>query len=360
MNARVRGFCAAMAVVTVGIAAGFSFHGMASGFGQSASRAAAPLWPSFVIGYNQAWFGNSYGRSFTTDFDESAVRAAFLKTREGGGSVIRLWLFEIMQGLEVGGGAPRVVGVRADFLEHLERTLQIARETGVTVYLTLMDGNGMPADKSSLRDYYWNLLNDLHGEGEAFREKVLRPTLALATSYRDSVFALDLMNEIQAPIARHYWSDPWQGPRAWIRRHTEFVHAQAPWLKVTSSLGWEHAPKDLTRGLVSDLGLDFYDLHLYDDAPTGHVFVWTCDRARRDRVPILLGEFGQKTQKDDDALQLAATKAFLKSAKESCYRGVLAWRLDAAEKTWRFLREDGSFRPAAKELISLRDQAPSK
>lgn len=356
----MRGFCAGLAVVALGVLAGFSFHGFASGFGDEASKAASDPWPAFVIGYNQAWFGNSYGRSFTTDFDENLVRTAFLKTREGGGSVIRLWLFEIMQGLELREGAPRVVGLRADFLEHLERTLQIARETGVSVYLTLMDGNGMPAENSPRRDYYWNLLNELHGEGDAFRERVLRPTLALATRYRDTIFALDLMNEIQAPIARHYWKDPWSGPRAWIQRHAEFVHAQSPWLKVTSSLGWEHAPKDLTRGLVSGLGLDFYDLHLYDDLPSGHVFVWTCDRARRDRVPILLGEFGQKTQGDDDSRQLLSTREFLKHAKSSCYRGVLAWRLDAAEKTWRFLREDGSFRPAAKEMISLRDRASRK
>lgn len=345
----------AMVSTAAGLAVVFTFSAEAPETGDWASRdpQIASWPPGFVLGYNQAWFGHSYGRSFTTDFDETRVREMFLKTREGGGSVIRLWFFEIMQGLELGDDAPKVKGLRPGFLENIEKTLRISRETGVAVYLTLMDGNGMPAENSPMRDYYWNLLNELHGEGDAFRERALKPFLELAHRYRDTVFALDLMNEIQAPIARHYWKDAWNGPRAWVLRHARFARALAPWLKITSSLGWEHAPRDLMRGLVSGLELDFYDLHLYDDDPTGHIFIWTCDRSRRDRVPILLGEFGQKTQTDDDRLQLSSTRAFLKHARGSCYRGALAWRLDAAEKTWRFLREDGSFRPAAEEMAGL-------
>jgi hypothetical protein len=59
------------------------------------------------------------------------------------------------------------------------------------------------------------------------------------------------------------------GARGWIQNMTKYVKSKttiAPettsWLPVTSS-GWGSAVQEITLGLFSGLGLDFYDIHVY-------------------------------------------------------------------------------------------------
>lgn len=327
------------------------------GAGDAGPGATIPPPPSlgspFTVGYNEAWFGPSYGSDLTTAFDLAYVETTFDRLRAAGGHVVRLWLFEGFEGVPIGPATPRIGDVSPTLLANLGKVLEAARARKLAVYLTALDGNALPQDAGALRDLGWNLMNGLYGELDAYETKVLAPTLAAIAPYQDVVWAFDLMNEIEAPRHRGFWSDPIGGPRAWMKREAAFVKSKAPWLKVTTSAGHDTAAFDLALGVFSGLGLDFYDLHVYADDGLVPNVTNVCAKAASDGVPIVLGEFGQKTTSDDDALQRNSTKAFLAAAKGSCFKAALPWRLDAAENTWRFLRADGTPRPAVAEVLAV-------
>jgi len=110
------------------------------------------------------------------------------------------------------------------------------------------------------------------------------------------------------------------------------------------------AQYDIANGLYSGLGLDFYDLHVYADSGTFPGAAAMCNRAAMDGVPVYLGEFGQSSAAMDDTVQYNATASFLNNAKRSCFKGAFAWRYDAAELKWAYVRADGSFRPAVQVM----------
>jgi hypothetical protein len=128
---------------------------------------------------------------------------------------------------------------------------------------------------------------------------------------------------------------------------TAFVKSKSPWLPVTSSAGWDYSVLEITLGLFSGLGLDFYDLHVYADSGKFSGLTALCDKIATDRVPIILGEYGQKSQTYDDVAQLTSTATFLYEAKSHCFSGALAWKYEEPTQTWlTHLRPDGTFRPA--------------
>ncbi|MBK6692944.1 MAG: hypothetical protein IPG50_12205 [Myxococcales bacterium] len=319
----------------------------------AASRAAADGGAPFVLGYNEAWFRSHYGSDLTQHFDEAYVAATFAGIGAAGGSVVRLWLFEGLEGITLGDHAPTIVGIDSLFLQNLAITLRHARRLKLSVYLTALDGNHAPAEAGPLRVLYGHLFRGGHGEAAAYEERVLAPLLGLLASHRDVIYGLDLINELQAPRKRGYWPDGNSGAREYVRRTAAFVRAAAPWLRVTASSGHEGGAADLAGGLFSGLGLSFYDLHAYaDDGVIGGADA-VCRRAAHDGVAVVLGEFGQSSRVDDDALQARVASAFVRAARSSCLQGALAWRYDAHERWWGFVRADGDARPATQAMRAL-------
>lgn len=321
------------------------------------AEAAAPLPPmphqSFLVGYNQAWFGMAYASDLTTSFDLAYVRQTLDGINKAGGHIVRLWLFEGMQGVTLGQFAPQSKSVSPAMLANVDTVLTEARARGLWVYVTALNANDMPQASGPTRDFYYNLVNDKYGEGAAFQTNVLAPMLAVLDKHQDVVWGLDLVNEIAAARQRAFWPDLVNDARSFIQRIATFVHSKSPWLKVTSSAGWDGAQYDISGGFFSGLGLDFYDLHVYADSGTYDGASAVCTRAQQDGVPVILGELGQKTMSEDDALQQSATQTFLTNAKALCFKAGLPWRYDAAEATWNFVRKDGTFRPAVSVMQSF-------
>jgi hypothetical protein len=301
--------------------------------------------PAFVVGYNEAWFGSKYGTDLTTDFDLAYVNKTLDGIAKAGGHVMRLFLFELLQGITLGATPPQTQSLSPAMLANLGAVLDAARARGLWVYLTALEGNEM-SKVVATKAYYQNLLADAAGEGAAFQTNVLAPLLALLDAHKDNVFGLDLMNEIDAPRNDGLWPDKVNGPRGFVQRNAAFVKGKSPWLRVTTTVGWGGVQYDLIAGFLSGLGLDFYDLHVYADSGSYPGATDLCARAASDGVPIYLGEFGQKTQQMDDNMQLSATSTFLSTAKSMCFKGALAWRYDSAENWWSYIRPDGTFRPA--------------
>lgn len=302
--------------------------------------------PEFIVGYNEAWFGQRFGSDLTTEFDLPFINKTFDGIVKAGGQVVRVELFLARQGIQLSPDEMSIEGVSPSMLVNIGKMLDSARARGLWVYVTALEANTMPTDGGPLRDYYFNLLNNKFGQGDAFQSKVLAPVLAVLDAHKDVIYGFDIVNEIQAARAHSYWPDPVQGPRGFMQRTTAFIKSKSPWLRVTTTAGWEHSQYDISLGLFSGLGLDFYDLHVYSDDGTYPGASDVCAKAAADGVPIILGEFGQLKHVNDDNLQVKAAQRFLSDAKSLCFKGALAWRYDATEAWWNFERSDGSFRPA--------------
>lgn len=306
----------------------------------------------FLIGYNEAWFAGNFGTDYTTGWDLAHVQKTFDGIAKAGGHVVRLWLWEVPQGITLADKAPRTRSVSPELIEHLDTTLAEARKRGLWVYLTLLDANTIARFVEPLHTYGVNLLNNTAGEQDAFNANALAPVLAVLDAHKDNVFAIDVINEIQAAYKNGVFPDSTNGPRAFIQREVAFIKAKSPWVKVTASAGWPDdffktgAQYDIANGFYSGLGLDFYDLHVFADSGTFTGATAVCNRAAVDGVTVYLGEFGQGSNAVDDTVQYSATASFLNNAKALCFKGAFAWRYDAAELKWAYVRPDGSHRPA--------------
>jgi hypothetical protein len=270
---------------------------------------------------------------------------------------VRLWLFELREGfiLRKGGSnqasRAEIKGLDPAFLKNLETIIVSAHSRGLKLYLTFLSGGEMTDDEANPRaNFYRNLLNNRNGELDAYHDLVLKPVLRLFNRHSETIFGVDLINEIEGPIQNFYWLTGWFGAREWIATEVNFIKRISPSLKITVTAGYSFPAEEITLGLFSGLGLDFYDLHIYSDSGMYDGVTALCERSAADGVPVILGEFGQKTEIDDDALQAKATYNFLKIARENCFAGALAWRYDKAEKWWRYIRPDGSPRPAVEVM----------
>jgi hypothetical protein len=116
---------------------------------------------------------------------------------------------------------------------------------------------------------------------------------------------------------------------AFVKKSATIPPATASWLPVTSTAGWGYAVQEVTLGLFSGLGLNFYDVHIYSDSGTYSGQTALCSKTKSDNVQIVLGEYGQKSSTVNDTIQNTATTNFLNGAKNSCFSSALAWKYEA-------------------------------
>jgi hypothetical protein len=186
--------------------------------------------------------------------------------------------------------------------------------------------------------FYNNLFSD-SSAATVYVSSVLGPVLDLMSQYQDRIYAFDLINEIEAAINAGYFSYSWLGAQAWIRNMTTLVKSHkcaipscktiGEWLPVTVSAGGGYAVQELTFGFFSGQGLNFYDVHIYSDAGQYSGQTALCLRTKFvDHLPIILGEYGQKSTAVSDPIQNRATANFLSGAINSCFSSALAWKYE--------------------------------
>lgn len=283
----------------------------------------------FRVGYNQGWIDGSYAHDLTDRFEVAAWERILRRTREGGGSVVRIWLLEgkTKEGVRWDGHRP--IGVEPALLANLRVLVALAAAEGVQIYWALLDGNWFDHWAKGIdSERQYNVLSDRYGHGGLFRERVLGPILDVLRERPEVNYALDLMNEIQGGVRGGFFAEGWKGARRFMSSMSAFVHARAPGLKVTASSGHHTAAWDLLRGRFDGVGLDFYDLHVYSDSGKIPYGWFLARRARRKGMPLVLGEFGQKSQAIDDALQARVVRRAIADAKRLGFAAVLAWRLE--------------------------------
>jgi len=304
-----------------------------------------------TLGYNLGWIEGKYGRDLTTAFDEADWRRVLRRTRVGGGAALRVWLFEGQQKEGVVWSGHRPDGLDPSFLRNTARVIELAREEQVQIYWTAFTANWAPNwERGTIHsERHYNLLNDRYGHGQRFREVVLAPLLDLLARNPDVTWGFDLMNEVQGSTRPWFWSDGWIGARKWIREWAAFVQGRCPGIQVTASSGHHTASVDILSGRFDGLGLDFLDVHVYSDRGTIPLGWWLARHARRQGIPLVVGEVGQKGDTNDPAFQARLLARFLDHARERGVAAVFPWRLEDAQRDgarFTFWEPDGEPRPA--------------
>lgn len=282
---------------------------------------------SLTVGYNQGWVEGGWGHDLTDRFDAAAWTRILRRTREGGGRVLRVWLHEdrAYEGVVWDGHRPE--GVEPAFLDNLRTLGALAEAEGVQLYWALIDGN-WHGGKGLAFDRQFNVCNDRYGYGARFRERVLGPVLDVLQERPQVNYGLDLINEVQGAVREHVWPDGWSGARRFLATTAAFVHARAPGLKVTASSGHHSAAWDLLLGRFDGLGLDLYDVHVYSDRGKIPFARLLARHARCKQLPIVVGEFGQKSKQVDPALQARVARSLLAQARRRGFAAAFAWRLE--------------------------------
>lgn len=283
-----------------------------------------------TLGVNQAWVEGAFGRDLSQDWDPDAWRRLLRLTRASGAKVMRVWLFEGHPFEGVAWDLHRPVAPVPGFVEHVRALAAMGREEGVQLYWTAFDGNwpGYVTDPLAYARA-WNVFNDRFGYGREFRERVLAPVLAAIAAEPASCFALDLLNEAQGCLgARGGFVGGWAGARRFLSEWAAFVKQRAPGVRVTASSGHHTGSADLLAGRFEGLGLDFRDVHLYEDGGMPFDAWWLAWQCRQRGIGLVIGEHGQRSSRVDPALQARATDAVLSHAERAGVLAILPWRLE--------------------------------
>jgi hypothetical protein len=299
----------------------------------------------FVIGTNLPWIDGQYGHDLghnpwtgaraylddrTSDFVHKVarLRGYFRQIREVFGfSLVRVWVFEGGEGIVHVAGAVRldetlVAGVRT--------VLDVAESEGLRVYLMLMSSHPAHTPQAFAMD--GELIRRTAARPrEGFVSALLRPLLKQVGAH-PALWGIDVINEPEKYAIAHASQ---VGVRAsgvsWLQIQAMLVacadairdetHGRVRVSTGCAVGGW--IPQSMRQALrrYTGLGLDFLDVHLYDDR--GEIASdW---RSLAVDEPCLIGEYGPRARLWSDTLQSMSTEGFLTQARDKGYMGALSW-----------------------------------
>ncbi|PKQ27700.1 MAG: hypothetical protein CVT63_06595 [Candidatus Anoxymicrobium japonicum] len=311
-----------------------------------ASKVAAASTSSRLHGANLAWLDGQYGHDIGTNFlfnwgcsyNHSHMQKYFQDMRKMNLNIVRIWLFENLEGLKFDSG-DNVSGLDATLITNLRDTIAIAKANNIQLYLTLLNGCDvnsfefpLSADHQTLRNRLINIIQD-PGKRATYLNNAVGP-LAAAFKGESQIYAFDVINECEGAVtgADGNIIGPgvsWDTMRSFILGTVTKIKSADATRQVTSTSGW-HDWNNVMNGKFSGLGLDFYDFHVYDSA--GYIPEYSTLNLDK---PAILGEYGQKQNTSwDDTLQNDATRNFLTNCRNKGYdAGSLIWTYGYAGST---------------------------
>lgn len=325
----------------------------------------------FKAGFNQGWITGKYGTQWVNGFNASEFRRMMTLTKQANGNILRFWLFEGFQSDALLFNQYSFEGLNPRFVENLKVVLQAAKEEGVQLNLTLLDGNiGQNKPPSQqFKDIWWSFLNNSYSARQDFINKVYIPLLQILAlpEYAGVVTQLDVANEINV----FTFSDSevrnqqgWAGINQLICDFYQVKNQIAPFIEMTASLGWSSPESTILNNRLNAACVDFFDVHYYDNGGNISQCQALAQYAHSLGKKVQLGEFGQGgwfSKHEDDSLQSTVTQRFLTNAYNCGFDGALAWRLTenepdsylAYERNGRLRPGYYSFQQTVKALLNL-------
>lgn len=286
------------------------------------------------VGFNQAWFNNDYSGQYLDQFyDEAEVMRVLNLAQDAGAKNLRLWFFESPDFPMLIWNDDQIIGVKKDFITNVIRTLELAKERHVKIYMTFLDAHSYRPDKLSRRELKKLRSIYQHDGGQVFLNNVIAPFLKAIHSagLSSSISRIDLANEVDTVVNRFGFNEGWNGAERMLCQWSSFIKSLDGFnsLPITFSLRLHpllYLPWDLLNENGPMKCADFLDFHSY--ANNGKIH--RCQALKRySQKPLILGEFGQSyfDHRFDDDLQESNTRNYLNSAQQCGFSEAYAWRL---------------------------------
>jgi hypothetical protein len=319
--------------------------------------------PVYLHGANLAWLDGGYHNglgvcpehpNWGCAYNSIHLGVCFADMKRMNLGVVRLFLFENLQGL-VFGQDGLVSGLDPAFDRNFDDILEVAEKEGVLLYLCLGNDFMKTCQRMSVPD-----IASKPDAQNAYLKNAVVP-LATRAKGKSCIFAFDIMNEPEQDIAGSTgnWTEngvTWAVMRRFLQANANAIHRTDPTRLVSCGSGW-HDWNNVAAGRFDQLGLDFYDIHVYSD--NGHIPPVSTLKVHK---PVIIGEYGQATKHVDYDLQAKVAQRFLRNALDGGYAGTLIWRYNhpnaREEKEPVYLdllvgRGSGEWRPVCRVIQSF-------
>jgi len=308
----------------------------------------------FYFGVNIAWLNRDYDHDlginpFHPDwgvaYDSELLDAYFRHLAHHGIKVVRFWAFEKLEGLVFSGlpastaspgkwpNLPQVTHIDANLINNAGDIMEKAHEHGLEVYWCLLDGA-----RASTKFPEDTVLREIISNGElrqTFIDNALVPFLTGLGSYKDHVFAIDLMNEPEGTRLK------WDSIRDYIGAVSAVVRGEG----FKCSVGFREKSTILKHQNDLNSHFDFYDYHAYNRS--GNLKNYSDLGLSK---PCIIGEFGHQNwfsrylgwlgfaHSVDDDKQVNTGNNFMRNAYNKGYSGCLIWRYSPVGDPNRILK----------------------
>lgn len=303
----------------------------------------------YVRGMNLAWLNGCYRHDFGhspahrdwgVGFNANSLDRYFEDMARMNVNVVRIFVCEDLEGLNFDGKG-YTEGMEREMSENFDTALMLAKKHGLHLYLCLGNNYHDVCKEINVPDIICNVK-----ARQAYLNNVVKPFVARYKGDK-GVFAFDILNEPQFDLHEHDASgSSWTSMRSFLRDNATAIHNVDPTRLVSVGVG----SSEIRDGYVFRLGLNFYNVHNYDDngaLPTV--------ASLNVNLPVIVGEFGptDNNHSQDDNVQKRATENFLRNARDGGYAGAAYWAYEFPQyptnSNLPLLRSGGSdeWRPAA-------------
>ena len=230
----------------------------------------------------------------------------------------------------------KITGPDPAWIENVSYLLRRANDFHLKVEIGLLTGN-TPKTPNVHTFFYGKrqILKDPDTQMD-YLNLVIKP-LILAIKNEPALVGVDVFGEADGALTENAGDVSEEDIRAFTRNSVQLIRSLAPDLKLTASTGyWQHVTPAPIFALLHGLGLDYYEVHLYNMDG----MIQNCSRTSPNPelpwseldLPVLLGEFGMAHPVDGDkdgsasrALAKTVIANFLKNAKACGLVGALFW-----------------------------------
>jgi hypothetical protein len=289
-----------------------------------------------INGVNLPWMKNSGGSNYGHDigpnhyngygyhYVSSDVGNYYADIKNMHANIVRVWLFEALQGLTFGSNG-HITGIDPTFLTNLKDMVQQANNHGLALELTI-NTNSDPAQNGYPHDGGGAVVNWLTDSGAQtdFINNVVKP---LAADFKGNygVYGYDIMNECNYAIDDGVCS--WPQMHNYIYNVAQAIHAVSSSIQVTCST--DDTNSFVTGNFynrVGGIGLNYYDYHNYSNSPNLFT-LGSSGPYPQLSGPVVLAEYGPSTA-NNPTLQNTVAGDFINEASYLNWAGASIWDYD--------------------------------